>query len=110
MTKKAVDDLFDTPPELRERLVSTGDLDDLTALPGQVRALAAEVRTGFEMLGNKVLPQLERIHDAIEDIAVRVTRVEKDLASEVRERKRLAERVEALEMSRTKRKRAQKVK
>lgn len=70
MNDDSIDDKF--------RPVQAADVTDLALLPRRFDALASEVRLGFEMFGNKILPALDRIRDAIEDLAVRVTRLEKD--------------------------------
>jgi hypothetical protein len=40
--------------------------------------LTTEVRTGFEGINNQLLPAINRINDALADIAVRLNRLEKD--------------------------------
>lgn len=79
-----------------------GDLTDLTALPGQFRTFAAEVRSSFELLGNKILPFITRVEQTLIDLSERVaageqrmTRVEDDLAeikAQLRAKKRRAKR------------------
>jgi hypothetical protein len=58
------------------QFVGAGDLDDWKILPRRFEAFMVEVRTSFDVLGNKILPSLERIEHAIGDLADRVTRLE----------------------------------
>jgi chaperonin cofactor prefoldin len=52
-----------------------------------MRHLQREVHDGFEAISRQLLPAINRIQEALEDIAVRVTRLEHDRDND---RKRLA--------------------
>ena len=54
-----------------------GSLDDLTLLPGQFRSFASEVRSSFELLGNRIIPALVRIESTMVDLATRISDIEK---------------------------------
>lgn len=85
------------------RAVLTGELDNLDAVNRRMDLLTGEVHLGFEMLANRIMPKLETIQSAIEDLAIRQTRTEGDVLS-------LARRVSALEKSSSRRIKAQKAK
>ena len=71
------------------KVVRTEDVNDLSLLPRRFDAFAAEVRTSFEVLGDKLLPAIERIHLAIEDMARRLSDIEKRvLALETKPRRK----------------------
>lgn len=55
-----------------------GDVDDLALLPRRFELFASEVRQSFEMLGDKILPALTRIEEAVIDLGERVSRLERD--------------------------------
>jgi hypothetical protein len=82
-----IDDKFDTPPELQARLVSTGDIPDASLLAEHMRHLQREMHDGFESISRQLLPAINRIQDALEDIGVRLNRLEHDRDND---RKRLA--------------------
>ncbi len=50
---------------------------DLDGLPRRFELFAEEVRTSFDLLGNKILPTLERIEMRLEDIVLRVDQLER---------------------------------
>ncbi len=50
--------------------------DDPRMLHNWLRALQIEMRGGFELLGNKILPTLERIEGAVVDLRLRVAELE----------------------------------
>jgi hypothetical protein len=79
------------------RPVRPDEVSDLALLPKRFDAFAAEVRSSFELLGNKILPALERLEEAMAELGQRVTRLE---ASQTSTEHRLA----ALEARATKRK------
>ena len=54
-----------------------GELDDIAQLPGQFRSFAAEVRSSFELLGNRIIPALVRIESTMVDLATRISDIEK---------------------------------
>jgi len=58
------------------RFVRTGDLTDLSLLPGQFRAFSVEVRDMFERIERR-LELLPRIDDAINDLRMRVRELER---------------------------------
>jgi hypothetical protein len=58
--------------------VQTGDLDDLALLPGELRAFRTEMRGALELLTERILPTLDRINNAIQEIDWRVRRLESD--------------------------------
>lgn len=74
---KPIDDLFDTPPELEAKFVRTGELDD-TPLSRRIDRLSEDVRTGFELLNERLMPMLERLEAKLDDVEIRLTRVEKN--------------------------------
>lgn len=82
------------PPAKKFKPVTPADVTDLALLPRRFDLFAEEVRTSFTLLGDKILPAIGRIEAAIVDIGQRVTSVER----EVRD---LAERVEALEIKKS---------
>jgi hypothetical protein len=70
------------------RPVQSHELSDLALLPGQFRQFAAEVRMSFELLTERIMPALDRLNTAIDDLRVRVSRVERERDED---RKALAE-------------------
>lgn len=58
--------------------VQSEDVSDLKLLPGQFRQFAADVRLSFELLNERLMPMLNRLEHALDDLNVRVTRIEKD--------------------------------
>lgn len=56
---------------------TAADVTDLELLPRRFEQFAAEVRTSFELLGEKILPKLERIEVAITDLAQRMGALER---------------------------------
>ena len=70
--------------------VRTGDLTDLELLPGEFRAFAREVRSSFELLGNRILPALTKIETTMADMALRVSDIE-------RQQIKMAQRIDDLE-------------
>lgn len=70
--------------------------DDIDYLGKRLDFLAAEMRAGFEMLAERMTQASKRLENKLDDYADSV-------AAEARERNRLADRVNALESSRTKR-------
>lgn len=77
--------------------VTREDVSDLNSLPRRFDSFAAEVRTNFSVLAEKLLPAIDRIHSALDDIAFRLTHLERAHAET---EKRLA----VLEAKRKKRK------
>ena len=51
-------------------------------LSRSVRNLQTEMRTGFELLNQRLLPLLERLESKLDDLTVRVNRVERDLVDQ----------------------------
>lgn len=70
-----VDEKFDTGP----RVAQPGSLDDLSLLPGEFRALRAEMRSGFEMLANRILTAMSRMEARQDDQDTRITATEQRL-------------------------------
>lgn len=75
--------------------------DNPAVLANHMRALQREVRDGFEMIANRILPELAKVRDAIEDIGERLTALERD-------RDDINDRVSALERSAKNRRKAKK--
>src|SRR5882672_3633857 len=71
--------------------------DDLALLPRRFDFFASEMRSSLLELREKIIPLLERIQFAIEDIAERVSRLEK-------KQHETDDRLNALEAARAKRK------
>ena len=90
------------------RPVQAADVTDIAGLPRRVDLLAAEVRTGFELLNERLMPMLNRLESALDDLADRVRRVEREQVHAAKDRKDLSARLDALELSNTKRQRARK--
>jgi hypothetical protein len=80
------------------RPVRPEDVTDLALLPRRFDMFAAEVKAGFELLGNKLLPAMERVEHAITDLAARVTALEKakHVADDIHEA--MLKRIRALEI------------
>lgn len=58
--------------------VKTEELDDLHLLPGEFRSFRAEMRTAIELLTQQLLPAINRINDKLDDVGVRLNRLERD--------------------------------
>lgn len=71
-------------------------------LANHMRALQGEMRSGFELLNERLIPMITRIEEKLDDLGVRLTRVEKTQVEQAREQKRLSERIDALEAKRPK--------
>jgi hypothetical protein len=78
--------------------VQSGELDDLHLLPGEFRAFRSEMRTAIELLTTQLIPAINRINDKLDDVGVRLNRLERD-------RDDLKNRVAALEQRSKQRKR-----
>ena len=104
------DDKWDTPPELRERLVTTGQLTDLDCLPGEFKAFRVEMRDHLQSISRslQLLVSIDnRLNVVIErqnDFEKRMKEISHDLIAETKAREALADRVSALEQPKRSRK------
>jgi hypothetical protein len=57
--------------------VTAEDVTDGNLVAGQLRALQREVRSGFELVTNKLLHAIERIGNRLEDHSDRITALER---------------------------------
>lgn len=57
--------------------VAADELTDEKLVAGQLRALQREVRDGFELVTNKLLTNLERLNDRIDDVMSRLSSLER---------------------------------
>jgi hypothetical protein len=76
-----------------------GSLGDLDLLPGEFRMFRSEVRTSLEILTEKLVLILDRIEPQLDDLKVRVARIERDRVAD-------SQRIAALEQQNVKRRKA----
>ena len=58
------------------QVVTREDVADLGLLPKRFDMFASEVRSSFELLGNRILPQLTKIESMLVDLGSRVSTIE----------------------------------
>lgn len=61
---------------------TAADHTDLASLPRRFDAFAAETRDNFKMVVEKLLPTIDRIHTALDDIAYRLGHLERHQATQ----------------------------
>lgn len=99
----SIDDKFDKPV-----FAPPGSLDDLSSLPGEFRSFRIEMRDSLAGIA-RALQTLGRIEERLDVVIDRqnvleanhrelVAKVEQDMVAAARERKRLSERIDALEL------------
>lgn len=79
--------------------ITAADVTDLAGLPRRFDMFAAEVRTSFELLTERLVPFMTRIDAAIDDLAVRLDNLERGQVD-------VRQRIEALERNAAKRRKA----
>jgi hypothetical protein len=57
--------------------VTADEVTDLASLPRRFDSFAAECRVNFSVLAERFLPALERLHMSLDDIAARITQLER---------------------------------
>jgi hypothetical protein len=58
------------------KALTAADVTDLALLPHRFDRFEASVKSEFTLLGDRILPTLDRIDHAIVDLAIRVTQLE----------------------------------
>ena len=57
--------------------VTREDVSDLHSLPKRFDMFAAEIRSSFELLGNRILPFIAKVESTLVDISERVSTIER---------------------------------
>lgn len=58
--------------------VTREDVTDLALLPKRFDMFATEVRQSFELLNERLIPMLTRIEERLDDLGVRMSRIERE--------------------------------
>ena len=95
-------DVTDGHPFQPWQPVTPADVTDDKLVSGQLRALQREVRSGFELITQKVLTAVERLTEKVDDIKAEMADTKAEVAALKREQARTHERLAALEKKRRK--------